>query len=133
MSFASSISQMKIIEDEVSLKSSKDEMLMGVNKWKRTKYRKTLANSSTYPTFNDIANLTPIAQDEVRDSTNLVAGMTGDDHFILHFFTNVFVKSAKNISITGNNVDDTATFFVNGVEAGRINTSETVTMSLKAG
>lgn len=133
MSFASSTSQLKIIQNEVSLKSSKDEMLMGVNKWKRTKYKKTLASSDTFPTFNDIANLKPTTQDEVNDSTNLVAGMEGDDYFILHFFTNVFVKSAKNISITGKGVDDTATFFTNGIEVGRMNDSETVTMNLKTG
>lgn len=107
---------------------------IGLDKWRREVYDVSLANSSTYPTFENIVGLKPIYTDEFVDSTTMLTGISASDTYIVLFKTNAYVSTSKTIVLTpSTTVDDTLTAYVNGIEVSRVNGTENTNLSLKQG
>ncbi|MEX3625185.1 hypothetical protein [Viridibacillus arvi] len=102
------------LEGEISTRvtSTQFDDAFGVNKWILSKYPITATDlSQTPPSFQLIRGMQATEVIEIEDSSNIP--VPAGSNQISHFFTNVYLKKAKTITL--NTVfDDTLTVYMNG-------------------
>lgn len=105
---------------------------VGLNKWVVARYNMNLGSATAMPKFSHIKGKTANEIIEVLDAKRMTP-FTGD-YYLAHFYTNVFVQSAKtvNLSVTR---DDTAGVYLNGalITEGASTTATPTSLSFRAG
>ncbi|MEH7209790.1 carbohydrate binding domain-containing protein [Priestia megaterium] len=106
---------------------------VGVNKWVASRFDMNLGSSSVIPTFDHIKGKTPSSVIDYADNANLDA--FDGDYYMTHYFTNVYMNTAKTVSLTVTN-DDGASIFLNGASIygkGSSTTATSVSVAFRAG
>ncbi|MEK1828992.1 hypothetical protein AAAC51_07535 [Priestia megaterium] len=121
---------LKLAQDAISqsVKSSDYEVAVGLNKWMASKYNMNLGSSAVVPNFDHIKGKKPVATIEYADSARLQP--FNADYYMGYYYTNIYVSTAKSVSITVSN-DDGASIFLNGTSVyGKGSTTATTTLFL---
>ncbi|MFJ8247287.1 hypothetical protein [Peribacillus asahii] len=105
---------------------------VGVNKWIARRYNVDLGGATAIPNFNHIKGKQPVSVIEYLDASKLQA--FSGDKYIAHYFTNVYLATAKTVALTVTQ-DDSSAIYMNGamISEATGTASKSVSLSLRAG
>ncbi|WP_410988613.1 tail fiber domain-containing protein [Bacillus cereus] len=123
------------VKGELTSKVGKTEYdgAVGLNRWIARKYDINIGSSGATPSFDHIKGKQPSAIVDYDDNVRLQP-FTGD-YYIGHYFTNIYMKNAKTVTLNVTN-DDGAVIYMNGAkmyEGGTRTATLSVPMTFRAG
>ncbi|KEK23945.1 tail fiber domain-containing protein [Bacillus gaemokensis] len=123
------------VKGELGSKITKTEFdgAVGLNRWVARKYDINIGSAGAIPSFNHIKGKQPSVIIDYDDNS-IIKPFTGD-YYIGHYFTNVYMKVAKTVTLNVTN-DDGAVIYMNGAKMYERTTSSTglsVPLTFRAG
>jgi len=105
--------KIEVNANQIAQRVTKTEMdnAVGVNKWVASRYDVNLGSAGAIPIFAHIKGKTPVSVIDYADNSRLQP-FTGDG-YIGHYFTNIYMNTAKTVNLSVTN-DDGASIFLNG-------------------
>jgi predicted nucleic acid-binding Zn-ribbon protein len=125
--------QIEVQAGQISQRVTKTEYdeNVGLNKWIVSRYNINLGSSDAIPKFEHLHGSQPSEVIECQDAKRMQP--FSDSYYIAHFFTNVYLNSAKTVTLNVD-VDDTAGIYLNGamIREGK-GSLNNVSLSFRAG
>lgn len=123
------------VKGELSSKVGKTEYdgAVGLNRWIARKYDVNIGSTGAIPSFEHIKGKQPDAIVDYDDNVKLQPFV--GDYYIGHYFTNIYMKNAKTVTVNVTN-DDGAVIYMNGAkmyEGGTRTTVLPVALTFRAG
>ncbi|HDX9663350.1 TPA: tail fiber domain-containing protein [Bacillus cereus] len=106
---------------------------VGLNRWIARKYDINIGSNGATPSFDHIKGKQPSAIIDYDDNVKLQPFV--GDYYIGHYFTNIYMKNAKTVTVNVTN-DDGAVIYMNGAkmyEGGTRTTVLPVALTFRAG
>ncbi|PEA25803.1 hypothetical protein CN984_12330 [Bacillus cereus] len=123
------------VKGELGSKIGKTEFdgAVGLNRWLARKYDVNIGSAGAIPAFSHIQGKQP-SEVVDYDDNSIIKPFTGD-YYVGHYFTNVYMKVAKTVTLTVTH-DDGAVIYMNGAkmyEGKTRTTGLSVAMTFRAG
>ncbi|MED3976197.1 carbohydrate binding domain-containing protein [Priestia megaterium] len=122
--------KIQVNANQIAQRVTKTEMdnAVGVNKWVASRYDMNLGSSSVIPTFSHIKGKTPSSVIDYSDASKLQP--FSGDYYVGHYFTNIYMNTAKTVNLSVAN-DDGASIFLNGASIyGRGSSTSALTVAV---